>query len=403
MSSSTSDLSKRWTPLQCPSCFGLFRVQREQLDQKGHCPVCSEIVSLPKSIESVKPHQAKDIAVADQQKTQSKAQGEVAPVSSSSSERRRIHSSSQRGGLDWEVARSANDKTGNGFFIGVAVILIFLVGAGGVYYIQNATKKSGGLRSTVVGGAEASRALKEALASTEVKEVATDAVVKSVLTYDQFDMQKVEEVVKGFLESKTVEQRLKYVRSPERVRAAMVDYYAGEEIEAEGFRTLNRTKVSVFEQLSMVSMPVQTSDFLLGLIDVFKFGDDQDAVYQVDWESWVGYCELSPREASEKKPTEPFLMRVNLRRNNYYNFGFSDDTKWRGFRMTFRNFDEVFLAYSEIGSEADQALQKILATRGVNESSFAVKVRFPPGARVNDQVEIVEVVNTGWITNYTNR
>jgi len=97
------------------------------------------------------------------------------------------------------------------------------------------------------------------------------------------------------------------------------------------------------------------------------------------------------------------LMRVNLRRNNYYNFGFSDDTKWRGFRMTFRNFDEVFLAYSEIGSEADQALQKILATRGVNESSFAVKVRFPPGARVNDQVEIVEVVNTGWITNYTNR
>jgi len=407
MSTTAPNVSKRWAAFQCPSCFGLFRTQRANLGRQGKCPVCQTIVALPEQAggdagtvvrKGTQSFELKKVAVATPMTEEELA--EVAAKKAANRERRRVYSGSNRDSLAWEKGDGKSSRSkGGGYFIGVAAMIVVLAGVGGVYYIQNAPKDKVVEGSLVVGDAASSRALEEALKSTEAKQEIDEDVIESVSAYDKFDLQAIEKRVEGFLTSETVEERLKFVRDPERVKPLMLDFYEGESIEAEGFRSLNRQRVSVADGGEMLTLPAQTGDFLSGLIDVFRVGEGEEADYLIDWEAWVGYCEKTPEEASESKPTEPFLMRVNLRPNNYYNFGFSDDTKWRGFRMTFRNYEEVYLAYSQIDSEADLALKKVLGPRGVGESSFVVKVRFPPGARARDQVEIVEVVAHGWITN----
>ena len=88
-------------------------------------------------------------------------------------------------------------------------------------------------------------------------------------------------------------------------------------------------------------------------------------------------------------------MRVLLRPESYFNYGFSDDTKWHAYDMRFRDSDDVFLAYTEIKSEQDEALKLVREEGGT--SPYLVRVRFPRGARAGNQVEIVDVVGAGWI------
>lgn len=407
MSTTTPDVSKRWTAFQCPACFGLFRIQRFNLGRDGACPGCQTIVSIPddgkagSGGEPVRrasdPGLLEKVAVATPMTEEELAA--AAAKEAAGRERRRAYAGGGKDILDWEegAKKGGSGKRNTGYFIGVAAMVVVLAGAGGVYYVQNAPKGKVTPGGLVVGDASSNRALEEALKSTEAKEEIDAEVLETVDDYDKFDLQRIEESVEAFLNTRTIEERLKHVRDPERVKPLMQNYYGKEEIEPERFKSLYREKVSVSGRL--VTVPVQTGDFLSYLIDVYRDGDGDAAAYLIDWESWVGYCEITPAKARVEKPTEPFLMRVNLRPDNYYNFGFSDDSKWSGFRMTFRSSDEVFLAYSARGSAPDKILNEDLRKGGDKPGSYVVKVRYPAGARASDQVEIVEVLGEGWILN----
>jgi hypothetical protein len=46
---------------------------------------------------------------------------------------------------------------------------------------------------------------------------------------------------------------------------------------------------------------------------------------------------MTPEEAEEKPTSEPFLMRVLLRRS-FFNYGFSDILKWNSYQMRFHRW-----------------------------------------------------------------
>ena len=200
-------------------------------------------------------------------------------------------------------------------------------------------------------------------------------------------------MVKSFVTSDSVEDRLQWVIDPERVKPLMMKYYGGNEIDAEGYRSFDRSEIS--HRGTFVTSVVRTGDFLAYPIAVSRVVSGDSVRYLVDWESWVGYCDITPEKAKVEKPTEPFMMRVMLRPESYFNYSFSDDSKWHAYQMHFRNSDEVFLAYSAIKSAPDEALQVVRDNGGT--TPFLVKVRFPQGARAGNQVEIVEVIEVGWI------
>jgi hypothetical protein len=406
MTTKIPDMSNRWTAFQCPSCFGLFRIQRLDLGRKGACPVCRSVISIPgdriqRETLTVPPEVLRSepvkallskVAVA---KTMSSAElDEPAASAASSRERRRVYAGGAKKQLDWEEGDDAGARKGvSGYFIGVVAMIVVLIAAGGIYYVQTAPAGKLGGSTTIVGDAASNLALEQSLKTTEADEHIDPDVIEKIDEYAKYDLQKIDDIVKSFLESSSVEERLKWVREPERIKPLMLEHYDGNEITPEGYRSFDRSEIS-YRGKYFTGM-VRTKDFLAYPIAVIREEEEGVAKYLVDWESWTGYCEVTPEEASELKSTEPFLMRVLLRPESYFNYSFSDDTKWNAYQMRFRNSDEVFLAYSGIKSDQDEALKLVRKNGGT--SPYLVRVRFPQGARAGNQVEIVEVIGAGWI------
>jgi len=216
---------------------------------------------------------------------------------------------------------------------------------------------------------------------------------RAVDKYATFDLEKIEKTVKAFLECKSVDECTKLIRHAERVKPLMKSFYGGEAISAKGFESLNKAEVSYRGDL--LTAIVQTADFLEFPIAVERVGKGKEATYLVDWESWTGFSELKPEVMQQKKPETPTLMRVLIAPDDYYNYGFTDEKKWKSYRLEVRNSEFTFQGYADRGSAVEKALAG-LEERGTS-SPFLVKVAYPRNARAKDQVEIVEVVSAGWI------
>ncbi|MEJ6578801.1 MAG: hypothetical protein QNL33_10680 [Akkermansiaceae bacterium] len=224
-----------------------------------------------------------------------------------------------------------------------------------------------------------------------------DEVVEAVTDTAKFDLDEIEGTVEAFLNAETVTERLKYVRDGERVLPLMKKHYGGEKIEPEGFKSFEPNAATY--RASLMTAKVETGDYSTLIIAVERvvvevIGEDE-VVYKVDWESWVGFCEMSVEDMRRAQPTEPVLLRALVSSDSYYNFSFNDDEKWDSYRLLFRNSDETLSGYVKVGSEASKQLADL---RRANERiTYTLKVVYPTDGRSKSQVKIVEVVQRGWV------
>jgi hypothetical protein len=111
----------------------------------------------------------------------------------------------------------------------------------------------------------------------------------------------------GFFGAGSVEEKLRWVRDPERVRPLMMDFYASHELKGAKWAGLGWSK------------SVAEPGFRLGYVEaVFEAGEpvaliveeSEEGRVMVDWESSVRYGELPWREFVQAKPAKPTLLRV---------------------------------------------------------------------------------------------
>ena len=275
--------------------------------------------------------------------------------------------------------------------------MVAVLSAVGIFLVKNAPSKKGTSAPTVIGGAASAAALEKSLQlpqnTSYLNEEGIDVIKKTVEDYEKFDVVKIENAVKGFVTSGSIQERLSFVRDPERVKPLMEKYYGNEEFEPEGFEELNRGEIRY--RGDFFTSFVRIGDFSSGPIAVERFEDGDNFSYRVDWESWVGYCEMSAEDLIRVKPTEPKLLRIILRQGSYYNYEYSDDRVWAAYRLGFRNSDRALLAYVRRNSQEGEILAELF--RDSEELLYTLKIRYPENARSSDQVEIVELLGQGWI------
>jgi len=268
---------------------------------------------------------------------------------------------------------------------------------GGIYYVQLTPEEEPGGGAAVVGNKALNQALEESLQVFELDELDED-VLAEVDRLTQIDSAEVERVVEAFLESDSVDGIEKLIRDPDRVKPLMLGYYKGQEVEPVGYRSFDQLQVLVYQgDQEYLTGIVTMRDFSSNRIALFAQEIDGVEKYVVDWESWVGYSEKTPELARAEKPTEPFMVRAILSSGSYFNYGFSDDSKWHAYNMEFQNSDDTFLAYTMIGSDVDSSLRSIWANNEMT-GVFTIKVRYPKDARAGNQVEIVEVIDSSWFS-----
>ncbi|MDB4652883.1 hypothetical protein OAE39_01265 [Akkermansiaceae bacterium] len=210
--------------------------------------------------------------------------------------------------------------------------------------------------------------------------------------YKKFDLQAVEKVVESFLKAGTVTERAKYVRDPKRVVPLMKKHYGSEIIKAEGLEKFKKEMGSYIENL--LSSYVVTEDFTEAAIVVERITGKSNT-YRVDWESWVGYCEMTVEEMKKARPEDPVMVRALLKRDSYFNYVFSDDEIWDSYNLVFKGQEESLAGYAKADSDPGKQLKEILKNDG--HVPIILKISYPKNARSPKQVEIIEIISEGWL------
>lgn len=200
---------------------------------------------------------------------------------------------------------------------------------------------------------------------------------------------EAEPLARKFLGATSVKQMLPLIRNPELAEPRMRKFYQGENFEAAGiFKFDTRVASTALEGFRSVGV-------LTGKFDqksmVFL---DAPGAMKVDWESWVGWSEMTWQEFITTKPVEPKTFRVILSPVEYYNFDFKNEVRWQSFRLEFPGRERSIYGYAE--RDSSLAISLLLSSEQ-SKVALMLALKFPPDASSDDVVEIVQLVNRGWV------
>jgi len=200
---------------------------------------------------------------------------------------------------------------------------------------------------------------------------------------------EAEPLARNFLEAKTVDELLPLVRNPGVAEARMRGFYPGGKIEASGMSEIN-SGGALSVRNKVVTLLVRTRDYAekpLAFIDTPQG-------LKIDWESWVGWSEISWEKFLSSKPTTGHVFRVTLTPVDYYNFAFSDEVKWQSYRLESPGHENAVYGYAEKDTVLNGRVHPDADTKSIN---LMLSLKFPAGATSGNQVEIERWVAEGWV------
>jgi hypothetical protein len=150
------------------------------------------------------------------------------------------------------------------------------------------------------------------------------------------------------------------------------------------------TQSEVTRKGPIFSVNVRTRDYEEKTI---TFSETPEGV-RIDWESWVGWSEMPWGAYLEAKPKEATVFRVNLSAVEYYNVAFTDDTKWKSYRLESPDGKHAIYGYAEVGSVLNA---KLRPPPDIKSVGMILAVRFPENAASGNQVIIEKCIAEGWV------
>ncbi len=204
---------------------------------------------------------------------------------------------------------------------------------------------------------------------------------------------QLEEALTAYYAAETIEEKLKYVRYPDRVEPLMRDYYSRAELEPKEYRAINEFHILSLDNRPFIALSVKVGeDEMLPLL-----AEKTPDRLRFDWESAVAYQPMSIEEFIEKRPAEAMDFRVYVTQDNYFSYEFQDESQWLCYKLTERDGEQHLFGYLPI-TEAE-AMKKILSlngSRGRIVKPMILKLRFPKDGKGSRSVFIDAIVSERW-------
>lgn len=339
------EITRRWCGYVCPDCRFVFRVPSDHDGRGVVCPSCRRLLKIPTAADVTPPLMAPLRTVAEEQLTEV----ELAAL---------------------RKVRTAPDRISPWVLVACGVVLVSVFAWGAKVFLP---QKSAAVPPQPV--VEAPVLLEPAVAVRSESSIIAE----------------LQSLAEKFLTATSVDACLALVRNPALAEARMRGYYPGGKIEALGLRDfITDGGLTLLDEL--VTVQVSTRDQTQRSLAFFKVGER----YLIDWESWVGWSELTWEKFLATKPTTASRFRVSVLPTEYYNFSFKDDLKWQSYRLDAPDGIHSVYGYIERGSDLAKALSQSQSQDG-GTSAMILALKFPSGTDTRDQVEIVEVVASGWV------
>lgn len=212
----------------------------------------------------------------------------------------------------------------------------------------------------------------------------SDEVVQAVALLDQY------------WKTESWKDRIPLVANSERVARLMKDYYEtqkasdpvpGDLVNKARYQ-IDGTEILYFSYAS--SRPT-------GTLEIAMLRGPQGK-FLIDWESLTGYGEMSFQEFRNKRPASPVLMRSYVRLFEYYNYEFSNSSKYLCIKLISENGDNSLYAYCERGSQLARWIETDLAATGpAGFKGYTMLISFPPNAQSSQCVHLDKVLAQRWL------
>lgn len=197
------------------------------------------------------------------------------------------------------------------------------------------------------------------------------------------------EVANRFIAATTHEERLKWVRNPERVGADMEDFFSSGPGASE--------KVEAIVPLPVAAAgPLVFEEFLAKLEGgrhriVSVSVDPRGAKVDFGCYAFRGTATWEQLLAGEVEEAEG--MKILLQTNNFYVHEFADEQRWMHFKAVVPDLPESLNLYVEREGEMARELKSL------EEDGFraTVSVRSVNGSAARRQFEITGVTSLGWV------
>ena len=167
---------------------------------------------------------------------------------------------------------------------------------------------------------------------------------------------QVWQTVQAFCAAPSPETFLPLVREPERVGSLVKRFYTPE---------------NPWKPLPLASRPDLSDlqvhrNFVVFNLPLTDFGshpialEQTSAGFRIDWESFVGYSDLSWAELRRTRPRQPVLLRAVLKPSDYFNLDFPSAATHYCYQISDINSDHVLYGYVLLTSDSALQVQKIM-------------------------------------------
>jgi hypothetical protein len=221
--------------------------------------------------------------------------------------------------------------------------------------------------------------------AAEVAEVAE--VAESPISDAAFRAE-AQPMAEKFLNATRIDDLLPLVRNPVVAESRIRKFYSEGTIESAGMSAFD-TRTDVVHEGVFLTIRIRTRDFEEKPLTFITTPEG----LRIDWESWVGWSDMPWEEFLAEKPTVATRFRVNLGPVDYYNFAFSDDRKWRSYRLESPDGEHAIYGYAERDTPLDGRLR---LPPDIKQARYVLSLRFPENATANNQVIIHGMSAEGW-------
>jgi hypothetical protein len=206
------------------------------------------------------------------------------------------------------------------------------------------------------------------------------------------------EALEKYWKAVTIKDRLPCVYDPERVKPLMEDFYDRQketDPDHHELRQKTRFMLDGREEILYFSF---TSSRVTGMVEV-AMRRGQNGRFLVDWESLTGFTSPAFAELKKLKPTEPSRIRAFVKLFDYYNYEFTDSSRYLCVKLIAANGVDTLYGYAERESELGKWLVQVLDNNRKNNSLSGqmLAVSFPENAQSDQCVLINRVLNARWL------
>lgn len=203
--------------------------------------------------------------------------------------------------------------------------------------------------------------------------------------------------VRGYLNAGSVEEKLRWVRHPERVAPLMARHYRKNALENRRFRAVKNMRAVTAWSKSFILL---TAELESGGTQFLAVEHGEDGGFKVDWETEVCYQPMAWKDFTKQNKPVTIDMRVLARPDNRYNREFSEDKEYVCFRMVSRESKIPVYGYAKRNSPVWHDLRLFFTGRrqtGADGEPLILRLRVPENGFARNGVVIERFLSDRWL------